>query len=785
MNPQAPRGRNRTVTGAGKGVYKRGEGLGIGPVGSGARPTQAQSSGKTRAGGKKSLLAILLAVLLGGGGGIGALTGLFGGGNTDYTQPQPQYSQQQSQHSSGQALDLSSFLGGINAGSTSTGWQTSANTGRLNTAVASGARAKRTQILGGGKDTVTIMVYMCGTDLESRSGMATADLQEMAAAELGKNVNVIVFTGGCKAWKNNIVSAQVNQIYQVKKGGLTCLSDNAGTAPMTDPNNLANFIQWCAKNFPANRNELIFWDHGGGSLTGYGYDEKYANAGSMPLSGIRTALDTACSKANLTFDMIGFDACLMATVENALMLTPYADYLIASEETEPGVGWYYTNWLTALSQNPSLSTLELGQKIVDDFVDVCAQKCRGQQTTLSVVDLAELEQTVPEQLQAFAASTSDLIQNQQYQKVSNARSGAREFATSSQIDQVDLTHLALQLGTKESKALANALLSAVKYNRTASNMTNAYGLSVYFPYRKSATVKTATAAYQAIGMDEDYLRCIQQFASMGASAQSVSYGNTNPLSALTGAGSASASPIDPTAIMNLLAGLMSDRSLAETDARAVTDYLSSHRFNGDALVWTKDSTGTPTLSLPEEQWQMVQELELNVWFDDGEGYIDLGLDNVYDFTEEGALRGEYDGSWLAIEDQPVAYYHLSTVDDGDSYSITGRVPVLLNGSRADLILVFDNAHPMGFVAGARYDYRNGETETIAKSLTALEAGDTIDFLCDYYSYAGEYQDSYFLGEPLTVTGELTVSNVEIDRSAVSALYRFTDCYQQHYWTPEM
>ena len=46
------------------------------------------------------------------------------------------------------------------------------------------ARQKYTSIIGQGADVVTIMVYLCGTDLESRSGMGTADLQEMAAANL-------------------------------------------------------------------------------------------------------------------------------------------------------------------------------------------------------------------------------------------------------------------------------------------------------------------------------------------------------------------------------------------------------------------------------------------------------------------------------------------------------------------------------------------------------------------------------------------------------------------------
>ncbi len=570
---------------------------------------------------------------------------------------------------------------------------------------------------------------------------------------------------------------------------------------MTKADNLSGFIQWCAKNYPANRNELIFWDHGGGSLSGYGYDEKYASSGSMTLAGINTAL----KDGGVKFDFIGFDACLMATVENALMLTPYADYMIASEETEPGVGWYYTNWLTALSNNTSMPTIEIGKKIVDDFVDVCAQKCRGQATTLSVVDLAELENTVPQKLSDFSSSTSKLIENKQYQAVSSARSGAREFSSSSKIDQVDLTHLACNLGTKEGKALADALTGAVKYNRTSSNMSNAYGLSVYFPYRKASKVSTAVATYEAIGMDDDYMRCIQQFASMEVSGQAVSNqsfygsygGSSSPLSSLSGSftgGTSSTASSDM--IAQLLGTMLSGnfggvsgmtgansaffgRSLPDN----AVDYLAENQFDAGQLVWTKDADGTVGMTLSESQWALVQDLQLNVFFDDGEGYIDLGLDNVYDFTEYGALKGEYDGTWLAINDQPVAYYHLDTMDDGTNYVITGRVPVMLNGVRADLILIFDNDNPYGYIAGARYDYRSGETETIAKNLTDLNIGDKLEFLCDYYGYDGSYQDSYYLGDPMTVTGDMVISNVYIDASAASAVYRFVDLYQQEYWTP--
>ncbi|MDE7300224.1 MAG: peptidase C11 [Lachnospiraceae bacterium] len=807
MENNRPRGREKNVTGPGKTVQKRGQGLGTGPVGEAGgyrdrdqgqnqgRPSGTRSTG-TEGGFGKKLIILLVALLLGGGGGLTALLGGQSGSQT----PSPGQQQVSDSGNTGNttgtgntgnttgtgstgnttgtgsgSTGLAGLLGGLGGGSVSDGWQREANIGRLNTSVASGSREKYTKMLGSGKDTVTIMVYMCGTDLESRNGMGTADIQEMLGARFGSNINLLIYTGGCKAWKNSEISRTTNQIWQVKDGKLVNLQKDLGSVSMTKPDTLSGYIKWCAKNYPASRYELILWDHGGGSVSGYGYDEKFASSGSMSLSG----LDSALKNAGVKFDFIGFDACLMATVETALTMAQYADYLIASEETEPGVGWYYTDWLTAFGENTSMSTIQVGQNIVDSFVDTCARRCRGQLTTLSVTDLAELEHTLPDALTKFSDSTAGLIRDQQYQTVSNARNGAREFAQSSKIDQIDLVHLAQNLGTQEANALTNALLGAVKYNRTSSNMTNAYGLSIYFPYRKTSTVDRAVSTFEQIGMDKAYTKCIRQFADVAASGQAVAGGSDSPLPALLGMlGGGSGGSTG--GISSLLEGILGGRSL---DMENAEQYLEDHRFAEEALVWSKGEDGVPVMRLSEEQWGLVQALELNLFYDDGEGYIDLGLDNVYEFDSDGGLLGVNDATWLAVNGQPVAYYHTSTVDDGTNYTITGRVPVLHNGSRAELILVFTNDQPHGFVAGVQTVYKEGETDTVAKSMTGLESGDTLEFLCDYYSYSGVYQDSYLLGDPLTVTEEeLTISDVTIEGST-RATYRFTDLYDKHYWTP--
>ncbi len=770
MDRKRPRSREKKVTSSSTGVHRRGSGLGTGPVGSqdGYSGRRTGGVGKRAAIGGGSTLTVLILI------GI-AVMKMMGGGELSLPQG-----------------DVQNYLpdtGGSSGGYVDTG-ATSADM-----SVAKGSREKFTEILGNSEDSVTIMVYVCGTDLESKNGMASSDIQEMAAATFGSNVNVILYTGGCKSWKIKDISNSVHQIYRIHDGGMERLQSDMGSSSMTNPQNLTEFIKYCDTHFPANRNQLIFWDHGGGSVSGYGYDELKPSSGSMDLAEI----DSALSAAGVKFDFIGFDACLMATAETALMLADHADYMIASEETEPGIGWYYTNWLTALGKNTSMPTVEIGKNIIDDFVSTCARKCSGQKTTLSIIDLAEFSNTIPDKLNSFAKSVTTKLTNQDFQSVSDARYGTREFAASSKIDQVDLAHLAQNLGNQEGKALSDAIRNAVKYNRTSSNISNAYGVSIYFPYRRTSNVDTACNTYQQIGMDSEYSKCIQQFASLETTGQVAAGGTGSPLASLLDLMGNSGASGSADMVGQLLGSFLSagaDRSIAglndsntaymQETALSENDtaqFIAANYFDATNLVWQTNDSGEYILSLPESQWDMVHQLDKNLFYDDGTGYVDLGLDNVFSFDSEGNLIADTDRTWLAINGQPVAYYHIDTTElGGDAYSISGYVPAMLNDERVNLILAFDNENPYGYIAGATTDYVNGETATVAKNMVELEVGDTLDFICDYYSYDGDYTDSYFLGERMTVTDEMEISNVDVGDGALKITYRFTDMYNQEYWT---
>ncbi len=847
MSPaNRPGGRERRTVSGGGNVFRRGSGIGGGGVGGGGNIGGGGSSGgggdRGFGNGGGGLLAVILALLIGGasnnngnGGSnrsgclkrililaVLIVVGLF-------------LFRQCSGSSSGGVLD--SLFGdltsatdtsgsGLSGADTSTDSTTSdssvsdmlgsllgsgATSGQISPVSVSepayaahepdrtvNAAAREKYVDATAARTVTVMVYMCGTDLESEGGMATSDLEEMESATISDNVRVILETGGTSRWQNNLIKSNTNQRFRIHQGGLETLDQNLGKQSMVEPETLSDFIQFCKSEYPADRYLLVLWDHGGGSLTGYGYDEIFPGD-SMSLDEINAAL----KDGGVKFDAIGFDACLMATMETALVTEQYADYLIASEAVEPGTGWYYTNWLSSLSADPAISTLDLGKEIIDDYVKMSGSS----QTTLSMMDLAELHGTVPSAFTAFASSTSDLISNSEFSKVADARSGSKDFSTSSKINQIDLIHFAQNLATPEATALADALTGCVKYNRNSTNISHANGVSIYFPYQSLSKVSTAIKTYDAIGLDESYSKCIKSFASVAAGGQVASGSSENPLGTLLGDNSgsllgtllggtatsedtASASSDTVTQLIDLFLSNRSvvtgDKDSSWVDETLVRDSVSSYQENnaGFANLMLTYKGDTPALVLTENQWSQVVTLEQNVYVDDGSGYIDLGLDNVADYDADNDLMMTYDGTWMSLNGQVVAYYLVSEDQVGESYTILGRVPALLNGTRVNIILEFTSENPYGTVLGAQTDYEATTTDTIRKGLVTIQAGDKIDFLCDYYNYDGTFSDSYYLGEQMTATGDWTVGNAPLgDGVNWQMSYRLTDVYGGQHWTP--
>ncbi len=764
------------------------------------------------------------------------------------------------------------------------------NYSQVNGKVASGARKKYTRIRGKGKDSVTVMIYMIGSDLESQSGMATSDLNEMLYGGLNnKKLNVLVQTGGCKRWRNSVIKAKKLQRWSVSGQGLGLLEEHK-VSPMTDEDELTDFIKFCVKEAPADRYMLIFWDHGGGSLSGFGYDETYPND-SMNIGEIAKGL----KGGGVKFDFIGFDACLMATLETAIAIEPYADYMIASEESEPGTGWYYTNWMKLLNENTSTNTLNLGRQICDDFTSKNMMYASSTGTTLSVTDLAEIDKIVEKKLAAFGKGITEQLQAKDYASVASARNDSREFAVSSRLDQIDLVDFCKRLSSAQSKELASAVQSAVKYNRV-NRVTNAYGLSIYFPNSSLRKVNSMINLCEDIGIDSGWLDGLRTYATIEQSGQiaansSQSWGSSSGslMDILLGSGSSGNGSYDSSGTTSLLDTLFGSSSESYTDTYGTYDSYSSmdesdlqdllsqmgygqssygssyggssysdsgygsgygsyggyggsagsysgslldiltggyastdglyygandyssvtpygyeedssvgggflelaaeilfgRAFVGGANLALTQKDGLNVVELDEEMWEQIVDVELEVFVDDGGGYLDLGLDNVLSYTDDGDLIDQWDGTWLTLNGHPVAVYPISDEDEDDNglYITTKFIPALLNGERVNIIVEFNEETGEDTVLGAEKVLSTGVKE---KGYTPFEEGDIIQPICDYFTYDGSFESCYALGEPIIVPedGTITPANMKIaggDRMLYTV--RFTDIYQAHYWVP--
>ena len=608
-------------------------------------------------------------------------------------------------------------------------------------------------------ETVTMMVYMLGSNLESESGCATADLEEMLASGNGSALNIVVQTGGAEQWQNNWVSAQSRQRWLLQNGKHT-LCDELPQGSMCTPESLTDFIAWSAENFPADRYLLVLWDHGGGTLGGFGYDENFPDD-TLTLSQMASAV----AQSGVKLDLISYDACLMATLEVGYAFAPSADYLLASEETEPGEGWYYTDALSALSENPAMPTVELGARLIDSYAGYYEAAYDTREVTLSLLDLREVP-ALYEACAAYYDHAEETLQTGQsgFTGLSAARSGARSYGEG-EYEQIDLVDYVQRTGVTGGEELIRAAFSAVKY-RNDSSLQGSYGTAVYFPYTNPEYYGDVMAELKSISYTE-----AESFYDQFLSVLTGSDAGNSGTSALTGWQNenedySTESWYDDTTAQNY-----DYQTLSDTD-ELVVNYSETY----DAYL----------LTLSEDEWEAITDIQLQVYLDDGEGYIDLGSDQTYDWTDDGDLILDFDNTWVSIDGNLAAFYAAEPVEDGDNTLFTGKSPAILNGEQEiDLYLRWtqdaegnSTAEVLGYVP------TEDSGAVRPKGYLPLHSGDELQLLCDYYTYDGDYDASYYLGDPFTVTDQaaLAVDWYDLEDATVLCWLRLTDWFQQDWYT---
>ncbi len=563
--------------------------------------------------------------------------------------------------------------------------------------------------------TQTIMVYIVGSDLESDGSLATHDIMEMMRSNFDQErLTVLLMTGGSKTWGNAVMKTDSLGIYQVDRRGPTLLKSEE-LRSMGEADTLSLFMNYAKEHHPADSYGLILWDHGGGSMIGFGVDYLHKKDG-LTLLELRKALENSPFQGDERLEWLAFDACLMATVEVGLMMSPFAKYMIASEETLPGQGFSYS-FLQPLSQG-KLDGISAGQLIIDHthahYEALQKERPRfAPLVTLSVMDLDQVGK-VGQAVENLFGSLAEGLDMAGYSDLARSRDGAKAYgltATGDHYDLVDLYDLAQRMQSADPEltgALQQAITETVVYNK--SNIPRSNGLSVYFPFNSKGSFENRwRELYGAFEILPDYALFMGRFGEILLS---------NALSSWTGDAA-------PQAAYDAQAGSyqlqLSPEQVANFD-------------RGEYYVLAR---------LAGEQYRLI--------------YVssDVSLD------AQGQLNASFDGRVLHLvqgQDKPQLLPFLRQTEKVDQLS-NYQIPMLLQRRNAEesletilgqLLARLDHQSGQAQITGAILDDAQGTH--MGKRDTDLSTWDSIGF--PYLSYFLTLDDS---GKPLTL-GDWTASD---------------------------
>ena len=564
-------------------------------------------------------------------------------------------------------------------------------------------------------------------------GAATMDIREMTRVTLPENIELVIETGGATHWTDPLINP--NRVQRFVYSGDTLTEEYSEPShSMATVDSLADFLSYCEENHDADHKILIFWDHGSGAF-GYGHDEIYNQ--SFSLSQIREALGKVY-RANIespAFELIGFDACLMSSGEVMEELDGYGRYFAGSEEVEPGYGWFYTDWLQQLADDPSMNGAQVGLAIADSYMDYYARLQLNMSlswfapndVTFSVLDIHEAAETyrayedLAETILASLSEDPSLLST-----VSQAAHSSIHYAgdVSDIFNTIDLGVFLDYLPDELADAVApvrEGLRSAVLYTRSDSILEGSQGLSVYYPDHVTST--------NSVLYLMDY---VDNIAS------------TDALSALYFYKSAGCLSED-------MQQALEDKDI--TPPRTID--LTALKSVASAPVTLEDG-GNYSVAVSAEAQELMQNIGLTMARVEDNDIIYYGTDSEAFLDGDGNLCTAFEGKWIALEGQLLS---VSVISD-TPYTVTYSSPVLLDGDKATLVFAYDKDTEEFVINGAYKDDDAYEADYIGRNVSDILPGSKITPVYET-SKADTGKEGTQKGKAVRVTSSTSISLVDL------------------------
>ena len=373
----------------------------------------------------------------------------------------------------------------------------------------------------------TVLVWMAGdNDLED---FGSKDLRELK--KVGSTAGVAI------AVQLDRMADDKTRRYFVRKGGVAAADvvQELGETNTGDPAVATDFFAWGIEKYPSERVLAVMWNHGSGideediyrgrnralalaaergahvshrrvravtgkrfrralfSTTveeaiadrGIAYDDTAADF--LDNVELKKVLDDVKARTGRKVDLLGFDACLMNMIEVAYQCHTVADYIVGSQELEPGDGWPYDKVLQDLVARPSMTAAELGETVVGRYLE----SYDDDTITQSVMDMARAKPAAKAVDKLAAALLTAIEDGDEYKRFRQAINNAQTFDTPGFLDLVDLCQqITSRTTVAKVKAAAADVIAAVspgpgalvrKEGHEGTTMADAHGVCIFVP----------------------------------------------------------------------------------------------------------------------------------------------------------------------------------------------------------------------------------------------------------------------------------------------------------------
>jgi hypothetical protein len=340
----------------------------------------------------------------------------------------------------------------------------------------------------------TFMVYIVGDN--NLDDYVPLDIEtELAPAGSNEDVAVVALAdrAATAEWTQTLLFYVTQDMEATPENAV----EDWGEANMGDPQTLIDFISWTKTNYPAEHYALSLWNHGWSWRPDYAMRDETDN----------DTLDQHELEAVLAqvgpVDVIMYDACQMATIENQATVRAYSSAFVASQEYYNMDAIEYELIIPALHEDPEMMPEELAV-VVSESVATTAERAT------SAVALNEDWDALIAAVDAWAFALEAGLPTYRQRYVGAFRSArtfwqdhaGRDLYDAARIINERIDDPAIQAA---SQAVMEGVEAVVLDEWHRQNLSDAHGISIFLPATVADLDDPATENWNEFEYYREYL----------------------------------------------------------------------------------------------------------------------------------------------------------------------------------------------------------------------------------------------------------------------------------------